>query len=359
MTGILLNLPGKARELSQDELAFFKSLPNETRRLLIWAIDRTLDGHVDSSAIDNRLAQELANTSSQILKQALWVIDTQTQGYASLQAVSQGPSLDGGIIQTPPDAVTNLLAKVKLPVKSLLVDRDAYDYEVRLNNSIVAGRANTSFLRVDRLELQAWRNTIAELTLGADSPNPAPTTVVNSAGSTTQAAAASSFKASKLNTASQKSARAYIVQAATESSYPVNRLLAQLYQESAYNPDALNSRSKAAGVAQFVPSVGPSYGLTTYTADYFDPYKSALAAVRYMKWLENWAAKLGVKGDPETWYMALAAYNWGIGNIQKALKARNLAGRPNLTWQDLAVSPTPSETINYVTKIRAMESNPA
>jgi hypothetical protein len=190
----LLNLPQGARELTQEERNFFEVLPNETRRLLIWAIDRTMDSHVDSSAIENRLAQELANTSSKVLKQALWVVDAQTQGYAALQAVQGGPSLDGGVVQTPPDSITNLLSKVQLPVKNLLVDRDANDYEVRLNTYIVAGMANTSFLNVDRQELQAWRNALADMTPGADSPNPAPTTIANAGGSSTQAVASTFLK---------------------------------------------------------------------------------------------------------------------------------------------------------------------
>jgi hypothetical protein len=358
MTGsTLLNLPGGARELSQSETIFLKSLPNETRRLLIWAIDRTMDGHVDSAAIDNRLAQELADTSSRMLKQALWVIDSQTQGYAALQMVQEGPSLDGGLMDGIPDTITALLSKVKLPVKNLLMDRDSYDYEARLNSSIVAGRANTSFLGVDRLELQAWRNVMADMTLGADSPNPAPTTVANGSGVLTQAAASITFKASKLNTASQKSARESIVQAATELAYPVNRLLAQCFQESAYKPEALNP-SKAAGVAQFMPATGKAYGLLNYTADFFDPYKAALAAVQYMRWLERWSVKQGCSQDPEKWYLALAAYNWGIGNVQKAIRKQNLTGKQNLKWDDIAAL-SPTETQNYVIRIRSMESNPA
>jgi lipoprotein-anchoring transpeptidase ErfK/SrfK len=355
---ILLNLPQGARELTQAEELFFKDLPNETRRLFIWAIDRTMDGHVDASAIENRLAQELADVSNRLLKQSLWVIDSQTQGYAQLQAVQSGPSLDGGVVNSPPDSITSLLSKTQLPVKNLMVERDSKDYEVRLNNYIVAGFANTSFLNIDRQELQAWRNVLADMTVGADSPNPAPSTV-----GSTHAAGNTSFKSSKLISGDQKTAREYIVQAANEQKYPVNRLLAQMFQESTYKPDALGPylkkyQTKAAGIAQFIPDTGKTYGLQTYTSDFFDPYKSALAAIQYMRWLERQVSKIGVSNDPDKWYFALAAYNWGIGNVTKKACDKNLAGKTNLKWNDLAAH-APTETQQYVQKIIKLEANPA
>ncbi len=81
--------------------------------------------------------------------------------------------------------------------------------------------------------------------------------------------------------------------------------------ESALNPRAF-SRAGASGLWQFMYSTGRLYGLkqTSYIDDRRDPIKSTKAAVRFLKDL------YAIYGD---WYMVIAAYNCGPGNVNKAI----------------------------------------
>ncbi|KAG0089725.1 hypothetical protein BGZ92_004310, partial [Podila epicladia] len=49
------------------------------------------------------------------------------------------------------------------------------------------------------------------------------------------------------------------------------------------------------------------------------------------------------------WHTALAAYNWGEGNVQRAIARNRAAGRP-IDYQSLKL---PAETRNYVPKLQA------
>lgn len=81
--------------------------------------------------------------------------------------------------------------------------------------------------------------------------------------------------------------------------------------ESALRPSA-TSRVGAAGLWQFMIATGKRYGLevNTLVDERRDPVKSSDAAARYLKDLYD------MFGD---WGLAIAAYNCGEGNVQKAL----------------------------------------
>ncbi|MBO5026532.1 MAG: transglycosylase SLT domain-containing protein [Bacteroidaceae bacterium] len=81
--------------------------------------------------------------------------------------------------------------------------------------------------------------------------------------------------------------------------------------ESALRPSA-TSRVGAAGLWQFMIATGKRYGLevNTLVDERRDPVKSSDAAARYLKDL------YAMFGD---WGLAIAAYNCGEGNVQKAL----------------------------------------
>jgi membrane-bound lytic murein transglycosylase D len=100
---------------------------------------------------------------------------------------------------------------------------------------------------------------------------------------------------------------------------------------------------------QFMPFQGV-YGLTrTGTFDErFDPQKSSVAYAKYMKVLYNQF------GD---WYLAMAAYNWGPGNVQRAVMHTGYAD----FWELYRRNALPQATKNYVPGIIAaiiMAKNP-
>ncbi len=114
--------------------------------------------------------------------------------------------------------------------------------------------------------------------------------------------------------------------------------------ESAYNPQAL-SVAKAAGMWQFVPGTGRTYNLkqNMWQDERRDVLASTSAALDYLSRLHD------MFGD---WYLALAAYNWGEGNVQRAIARNQAAGLPT-DYQSLRM---PNETRNYVPKLQAVKN---
>jgi membrane-bound lytic murein transglycosylase D len=110
--------------------------------------------------------------------------------------------------------------------------------------------------------------------------------------------------------------------------------------ESGFQPQAVNRRSRAGGMWQFMPY--GDYGLVrnTYMDERFDPEKSTRAYARYMKYLYN---QLG------DWYLAMAAYDWGAGNVQRAVQKTGYAD----FWELYRRNNLPGETKNYVPEILA------
>jgi membrane-bound lytic murein transglycosylase D len=118
--------------------------------------------------------------------------------------------------------------------------------------------------------------------------------------------------------------------------------------ESGFQPQALNPRSGAGGMWQFMPT--GAYGLTRngWFDERFDPQKSSKAYALYMKTLYNQF------GD---WYLAMAAYDWGPGNVQRAVMRTGYAD----FWELYRRNVLPTETKNYVPGIIAaiiMAKNP-
>lgn len=82
--------------------------------------------------------------------------------------------------------------------------------------------------------------------------------------------------------------------------------------ESALNPVA-RSRVGATGLWQFMPATGKMYNLeiNSLVDERCDPYKSTAAAAKYLKDLHS------IFND---WNLAIAAYNCGPGNVNKAIR---------------------------------------
>jgi membrane-bound lytic murein transglycosylase D len=120
--------------------------------------------------------------------------------------------------------------------------------------------------------------------------------------------------------------------------------------ESGFQPQALNARSGAGGMWQFMPYTGHDYGLMRngFFDERFDPEKSTRAYARYIKYLYNQF------GD---WYLAMAAFNWGPGAMQRAVQRTGYAD----FWELYRHNAMPAETRAYVPEILAaviMAKNP-
>jgi membrane-bound lytic murein transglycosylase D len=114
--------------------------------------------------------------------------------------------------------------------------------------------------------------------------------------------------------------------------------------ESAFNPQAVSS-ARASGMWQFMPRTGKDFDLkqNAFRDDRRDVLASTRAALDYLQRLH------GMFGD---WHLALAAYNWGEGNVRKAVN-RNLRAGQGIAYTDLRM---PAETRLYVPKLQAMEN---
>jgi membrane-bound lytic murein transglycosylase D len=112
--------------------------------------------------------------------------------------------------------------------------------------------------------------------------------------------------------------------------------------ESAFQPLAL-SRAGARGIWQFVAYRGKEYGLrhTWWVDERQDPEKATRAAARHLRDLY---AQFG------DWYLAMAAYNCGPGNVQKGVERTGYAD----FWELYKRNVLPQETRNYVPIIVAL-----
>jgi membrane-bound lytic murein transglycosylase F len=105
-------------------------------------------------------------------------------------------------------------------------------------------------------------------------------------------------------------------------------LVAAIYQESRFNPEAV-SETQVRGIMQ----------LTTATArmlevDRKKPEECILGGARYLRDLFD---RVGDKAanDWDRWFMALAAYNQGMSNLNRAIRMAQDAGGKGNTWSEL------------------------
>ena len=132
----------------------------------------------------------------------------------------------------------------------------------------------------------------------------------------------------------------YIVQEVNARNMPTEIALLP-FVESAFVTNAKSS-AKAVGLWQFMPATGKDFRLTqnVFRDERRDVVQSTDAALDYLQRLNN---QFG------SWELALAAYNWGAGNIAKAQKRNIAAGLPT-DYESLTL---PRETRNYVPKLMA------
>lgn len=114
--------------------------------------------------------------------------------------------------------------------------------------------------------------------------------------------------------------------------------------ESAFVGKA-KSHAGASGIWQFMPKTGKTYGLaqSNWYDGRNDVYAATDAALDYLEYLH------GMFGD---WALALAAYNWGEGRVQRAVQNAEKNGLPP-TFENLNM---PKETRHYVPKLLAVRN---
>jgi soluble lytic murein transglycosylase-like protein len=106
---------------------------------------------------------------------------------------------------------------------------------------------------------------------------------------------------------------------------PALLLAALIRQESAFKPGARNSSSGAMGLGQFMPETAKEWFGADWTSTVYNPERAIHTTARYLAWLYR---------QHGTWRFAVAAYNWGTGNVSR----KGLANMP-------------AETRNYVSVV--------
>jgi hypothetical protein len=109
---------------------------------------------------------------------------------------------------------------------------------------------------------------------------------------------------------------------------PIGFFVRLIDQESGFNPEVV-SHAGAQGVAQFMPSVAEEWGLKNP----FDPHAALIASARFLRSLYD---QFG------NWGLAAAAYNGGMGRVQKWIDKRGKL---------------PEETRNYVMTITGVPAD--
>ena len=126
----------------------------------------------------------------------------------------------------------------------------------------------------------------------------------------------------------------------TEEGVPKD-LIYQAVAESGFQVRIMNGRgSGAGGMWQFMPGDAHAPSRSAWYDNRFDPEESTRAYARYMKYLYN---QLG------DWYLAMAAYDWGAGSIQRSVQRTGYAD----FWELYRRNVLPQETKNYVPIILA------
>lgn len=109
--------------------------------------------------------------------------------------------------------------------------------------------------------------------------------------------------------------------------------------ESTYNPNAVSPAAISTGMWQFISSSGKRFGLVQNSDldERKDIVKSTRAAINYLIYLHDMFG---------SWELAIAAYNWGEGNINNAVKGANSYNFYDLDVRDV--------TKQYVPKVIAL-----
>ncbi|TLM76174.1 transporter substrate-binding domain-containing protein [Microbulbifer harenosus] len=124
-----------------------------------------------------------------------------------------------------------------------------------------------------------------------------------------------------------------VKQSASEHEFDWRLIVAQMWQESSFNPKA-ESPVGAQGLLQVMPRTAEEVG---YPPPLFEPVRGIKAGVKYLDWIRN-RFPGNVNLENRLWF-SLAAYNAGIGHLydaQRTAKALNLD--PNVWFDNVEVA---------------------
>lgn len=128
-----------------------------------------------------------------------------------------------------------------------------------------------------------------------------------------------------------------------EYKLPKGLLSAVMHQESAGDPQA-QSHAGAKGLFQFMRHTAKDMGL----ADRTHPQDSAQAAAKYL-------SMLYARYDKNL-ELTLAAYNWGLGNVDVYVKAKKGAQDDDNSYTKYRLTKMPTETQNYISRIKTLRT---
>lgn len=126
-----------------------------------------------------------------------------------------------------------------------------------------------------------------------------------------------------------------------EYKLPKGLLSAVMHQESAGDPQA-QSHAGAKGLFQFMSPTAKDMGLD----DRNHPQASATAAAKYL-------SQLYIRYDKNL-ELTLAAYNWGLGNVDQYVKPKKNDAESN--YAKFRLSKMPNETQGYIARIKMLRT---
>lgn len=109
-----------------------------------------------------------------------------------------------------------------------------------------------------------------------------------------------------------------IKSAARSHLVPALLLASLIRQESGFKASIRNKRTGAMGLGQFMPDTAAEYFGSDWAVAVYKPDRAIPQSARYLAWLYR---------RHGTWRLAVAAYNWGTGNLAK----NGLANAPQET----------------------------
>lgn len=145
--------------------------------------------------------------------------------------------------------------------------------------------------------------------------------------------------------------RDIIIKAAKQHNVPPLLLVAVIYQESRFDPDAV-SATKVRGIMQLTQATA-----RMLKVDRNDPEQCIMGGAKYLR--ELWELTETKALEPwDRWFMALAAFNQGPGSLNGAIRIAQRQGALGTSWADLKtsyprlVNSRGYEAVAFVEKVR-------